>query len=242
MKRLPTSSSPSSQNAPPRLFSVGGSRGIVVHHNVAWKTSVTSGGGGGYLEKGTGFICPTWTRTDHVHWQEFWIKTNDGHESHYWLQGYEQINLREGQEVGVLLINGTVTYLMNYTTGMISAIAPLDRLLPLRSPMNGCAITAFTLFVAPCLGFVLMLAIAFVIGLIVRATVGIIPSDQAPAWLTTFAAWLGTVCILTAMVGSIIYLTRQSRRVEAENNSLRTQGRLELDDACQRCLGVHPTN
>ena len=88
--------------------------------------------------------------------------------------------MRQGHEVGVLMANGTLTYLMNYSTGTIYSIAPLNRLLPLRSPMGGCAVAALTLFVAPCVGLMLMLAIEFCIGLIVRATIGLIPGKPSP--------------------------------------------------------------
>ena len=240
MKWLTNLLTPSPPAALKRLFQFSGSRGIVAQHDVKFKSSTRTGGGGGYLHKGTGYIFPVWSRTDHVHWQEFWIRTTDGLEAPYWLEGYEGVKMRQGHEVGVLMTNGTLTYVMNYSTETIYSIAPLDRLLPLRAPMGGCAITAVTVFVAPFVGFMLMLAIEICIGLVVRATIGLVPESQAPAWRDTVAEGLGIICIFGTMALSAVYLTRQSRRAEAENQMLRAQGRAELDTACQRCLGLKP--
>lgn len=231
---------PPTPATPNRLFQFSGSRGIVMQHDAKFKSSTRTGGGGGYLHKGTGYIFPVWSQTDHVHWQEFWLRTANGREAPYWLEGYENVKIRQGHEVGALMANGTLTHVMNYSTGTIYSIAPLDRLLPLHTPMGGCAITALTLFIAPFVGFVVMLAIALCIGLVVRATIGVVPESQAPAWRDTLAEWLGIICVFGTMVLSAVYLTRQSRRAEAENNALRTQGRQELDAACQRCLGLKP--
>ena len=231
----PTSLPPATPN---RLFQFSGSRGIVVQHDAKFKSSTRMGGGGGYLHKGTGYVFPVWSQTDHVHWQEFWLRTADGREDTFWLEGYEKVKMRQGHEVGALMANGTLAYVVNYSTETIYSIAPLDRLLPLHTPPSGCAIAAITLFVAPFVGVAGSIVIAGCVGLVVRATIGLVPDSQAPAWRTTVAGGLIVSCIIAAMLISAVSLIRKARRAETKNDALRAQGRAELDDACRRCLNI----
>ena len=68
----------SSPSAP--MFAISDCHGVVIQHSVTWKTHVTGGGGGGFLVvnngNGYGQVNPRWTRTDHVHRQDFWVRTS----------------------------------------------------------------------------------------------------------------------------------------------------------------------
>ena len=226
---------------PPRLFQFGGSRGIVAQHASAWKSHTVSGGGGGHLHNGTGHINPVWSRTEHLHWQEFWVQTRDGQESPYWLQGYENVKLRQGHEVGVLLVNGTLTYLLNYQTDTLYCITPLDGLLPLRRPLHGCLVATLLLWVAPVLGFLVWMLQC----LVVLAVTGRLSGQQAPqhslSSLDLVEFVLACLCIVGAMLGTVWWLARRARCARALNDCLRRQGRAELDAGCLRFLGVRPT-
>ena len=138
------------------------------------------------------------------------------------------------------MASGTPVYVANYTTGALYVIAPLERLLPLQSPPGGCAIAAFTLFVAPCVRLATSIAIAACIGLVVRATIGRVPESHAPAWRTTVAGGLILTCVVGATVIGGVTLIRKARRARARNAALWAQGRAELDAACRRCLDVEP--
>ena len=88
----------SSPSAP--MFAISDCHGVVIQHSVTWKTHVTGGGGGGFLVvnngNGYGQVNPRWTRTDHVHRQDFWVRTAEGREVNYWLEGFEDIAIRQG--------------------------------------------------------------------------------------------------------------------------------------------------
>lgn len=226
---------------PPRLFQFGGSRGIVAQHASAWKSHTVSGGGDGYLRNGTGHINPVWSRTEHMHWQEFWVRTDDGQESPYWLQGYETVKLRQGHEVGVLLVNGTVTYLLNYQMDTIYRITPLDGLLPLRRSMHGCLMAILVLCGAPMLGFLVWLLQVFVVLAVTGQISGPQSPGRSPTWLDAAEGQLGWMSIVGAMLVTVCWLVRRARRNGAFNEALRRQGRAELDAGCLRFLGVKPT-
>ena len=116
------------------MFAISDCHGVVIHHSVTWKTHVTGGGGGGCLVvnngNGYGQVNPRWTRTDHVHRQDFWVRTSDGREVNYWLEGFEDIAIRQGHDLAVRVANGHVSQIINHTTRMHYRVATLGDLVP----------------------------------------------------------------------------------------------------------------
>ena len=128
---------PALSTRPLPRFTVGDCHGTIAEHRVIWKTHVTSGGflmvnnGHGY-----GQVNPHWSRTSHVHRQDFWVHTPDGQEVAYWLEGYEHVALRQGYQVAVLVADGHIVQIVNRTTGLRYRVAGIGDLVPLQPVMR----------------------------------------------------------------------------------------------------------
>ena len=234
---------PAVYTTPVPMFAISDCHGVVIQHSVTWKTHVTGGGGGGFLVvnngNGYGQVNPRWTRTDHVHRQDFWVRTAEGREINYWLEGFEEVAIRQGHELAVLVANGHVAQIINHTTRMRYRVATLGDLISQRSPMSYGKIAALSVFLMPVVGIVLwfvLVCIGFGIhdSRYGRAQPGSRWSDDV------FAAWvlLMLALIVGAVIGGACLLYYRRRRVVIANRVVWAQGHEELAQACQERLGV----
>ena len=235
VSRIPT--------VPAPMFAISDCHGVVIQHGVTWKTHVTGGGGGGFLVvnngNGYGQVNPRWTRTDHVHRQDFWVRTAEGQEVNYWLEGYEDVAIRQGHEVAVLVANSHVTQVINHTTRMRYRVATLDDLIPQRAPMSLGKIAALSLFLMPVVGFVAWFVLVCVGFRVHYSLYGEVPRGHQ--WSDdTFALWV--MLLFALMAGAVLVgaglLWHRRWQVITHNRTVWTQGRDELVQACQDRLGV----
>ena len=228
---------------PAPMFAMSDCHGVVIQHSVTWKTHVTGGGGGGFLVfnngNGYGQVNPRWTRTDHVHRQDFWVRTSDGREVNYWLESFEDIAIRQGHELAVLVANGHVAQIVNHATRMRYRVATLGDLILQRSPVSYGKIAGLSVFLMPVVGFMIWF-VAVCIGFGIhdsrygRAQPGSRWSDDV------FAAWvlLMLALIVGAVIGGACLLCYLRRRIVALNRVVWKHGHEELAQACQERLGV----
>ncbi len=86
--------------------------GRVVQSATLIKT-FTNGGGGG-----SGFgrvVKPVWVHTTHVRRVEFIVQDSREGEYAFWMEGYDNVFLRDGQHVAVLSANGRPVRVANFT-------------------------------------------------------------------------------------------------------------------------------
>ncbi len=147
-RRLATKAAPAAypQSPPPLpasgaagpVLRFGAIRGEVIGWRVFTKAFTQSGGGGGYIYQGTGNIAPVWTQTTHVRRAEFWLREwNTRQENHYWLEGYNEVVLRDGQDVTLVFSDRTLVWVRNHSANQAHALVHHERLLPPLSAGTG---------------------------------------------------------------------------------------------------------
>lgn len=96
--------------------------GEVVSTQKHSETHVSSSGGGGYVNQGSGYISAPTVHSRAVTQHEFWLKTEDGREVSVKLSGFD-IPLREGQKVTLISAgrpgenSGWYSVLVNHNAG-----------------------------------------------------------------------------------------------------------------------------
>jgi hypothetical protein len=75
--------------------------GTVISSTKRSETHVSSSGGGGYLDKGTGYVQPTTIRSTVVTRHEFWVRTDEGVDVPVQLTDVD-IPLAEGQRISLV--------------------------------------------------------------------------------------------------------------------------------------------
>ena len=88
----------------------------------------TNGGGGG-----TGFgrvVKPVWVHTNHVRRVEFIVQDSREGEYAFWMEGYDEIFLRDGQHVAVLSANGRPVRVANFTFNQTYNLCGGEELIP----------------------------------------------------------------------------------------------------------------